>query len=92
MPVSRGCRAERAGCPTCPPCPLGANCEPCPPPYWQFSEKPHAEMGSDPGAVVLADFAAEPELDVKTAYVLDGVIRSHSGQHVISVERILRVP
>jgi len=77
--------------PSCPPCPAGANCEPCPPPYWQLSEKPLEGMTSEPGAIVLADIPGDPDLDVKPAYVFEGALGTQAGQRVLVVDRIARL-
>jgi hypothetical protein len=66
--------------PNCPPCPMGAHCELCPPPFLQLSAHPHTgSLGDEhPGQVLLAEAEVERLVTTKL-YVFRGVLGSAPG-------------
>jgi hypothetical protein len=83
--------------PSCPPCPAGRLCEPCPIPHYHFAERRHERLGDRPGDVVFVEFdGGAPPLNVRDRYVLTGrarAVRDADAERVVLfVERVATLP
>jgi hypothetical protein len=79
--------------PECPSCPEGAECEACPPPYYQFSSNPHLGFATDPGRVVLVDIPGDPYIFRDDAsYVVQGTVADDYDMVYIVASQVWLIP
>jgi hypothetical protein len=78
--------------PPCSPCPEGADCAACLPPFYKFSARPRSQIspGAPPVLLNVISFSGETSLNPRDHYLLRGWIGRRSGEVVLHVEAITK--